>query len=161
MEGKNPLILRAEQIADSMQTFSHPWNPKSEISGAYLGRVVGLERTGINFARVAPGKESFVYHSHYREEEWIYILSGRGVAEIDGEEFEVGSGDFMGFPTPSVAHHLKNTGGEDLVYLMGGENLAVEIAEFPRLGKQMLRRGDSIEIYDASDAQPFRALDTE
>jgi uncharacterized cupin superfamily protein len=45
-----------------------------------------------------PGKESFVYHSHHREEEWIYVLSGRGVAEIDGEEFEVGAGDFMGFP---------------------------------------------------------------
>lgn len=160
MEDKKTLILRAEQIADSIQTFSHPWNPKSEISGTYLGRTVGLERTGVNFARVPPGKESFVYHSHYREEEWIYILSGRGIAEIDQEEFEVGAGDFMGFPTPSVAHHLKNTGEEDLVYLAGGENLEVEIAEFPRLGKRMLRRKDVIEIYDVSDAKPFGALDT-
>lgn len=159
MEDKKPLILRAAQIADSIQTFSHPWNPKSEVSGTYLGRTVGLERTGVNFARIAPGKESFVYHSHYREEEWIYILSGRGVAEIDGEEFEVGAGDFMGFPTPSVAHHLINTGDEDLVYLVGGENLEVEIAEFPQLGKRMLRRGDSVEIYDISDAKPFGALD--
>lgn len=159
MEDKKPLILRAAQIADSTQTFSHPWNPKSEVSGTYLGRTVGLERTGVNFARIAPGKESFVYHSHYREEEWIYILSGRGVAEIDGEEFEVGAGDFMGFPTPSVAHHLKNTGNEDLVYLVGGENLEVEIAEFPYLGKRMLRRGDSVEIYDISDAKPFGSLD--
>jgi uncharacterized cupin superfamily protein len=160
MENKKTLILRAEQIADSIQTFSHPWNPKSEISGTYLGRMVGLERTGVNFARVAPGKESFVYHSHYREEEWIYILSGRGVAEINGEEFQVGSGDFMGFPTPSVAHHLKNTGDEDLVYLVGGENLEVEIAEFPRLEKRMLRFKDAIEIYNFSDAKPFGALDT-
>jgi uncharacterized cupin superfamily protein len=160
MEDKKTLILRAEQIADSMQTFSHPWNPKSEISGTYLGRRVGLKRTGVNFAKVAPGKESFVYHSHYREEEWIYILSGCGVVEIDGEEFEVGAGDFIGFPTPSVAHHLRNNGDEDLVYLMGGENLDVEIAEFPRLGKRMLRRGDEIEIYDVSDAKPFGALET-
>ena len=160
MADKETLILRAEQIADSIQTFSHPWNPNSEISGAYLGRAVGLERTGVNFARVAPGKESFVYHSHYREEEWIYVLSGHGVAEIDGEEFEVGAGDFMGFPTPSVAHHLKNTGDEDLVYLMGGENLEVEIAEFPHLEKRMLRRRDSVEIYDTSDAKPFGASET-
>ena len=160
MEGKKTLILRAKQIAKSVQTFSHPWNPKSEISGTYLGRTVGLERTGVNFVKVAPGKESFIYHSHYREEEWIYILSGCGVAEIDGEEFEVGSGDFMGFPTPSVAHHLRNTGNEDLVYLMGGENLEVEIAEFPRLGKRMLRHGDSIDIYDDSDAKPFGALES-
>lgn len=160
MADKKPLILRAEEITDSIRTFSHPWNPKSEISGTYLGRTVGLKRTGVNFARIAPGKESFVYHSHYREEEWIYILSGRGVAEIDGEEFAVSSGDFMGFPTPSVAHHLRNIGDEDLVYLTGGENLEVEVADFPRLGKRMLRRGDVIEIYDFSDAKPFGALDT-
>lgn len=160
MEDKTPLILRAQQIADSMQTFSHPWNPNSEISGTYLGRTVGLKRTGVNFARIAPGKESFVYHSHYCEEEWIYILSGKGIAEIDGEEFEVGAGDFMGFPTPSVAHHLRNTGDEDLIYLVGGENLEIEIAEFPRLGKRMLRRGNTVEIYDDSDAKSFGSLDS-
>lgn len=158
MEGKKTFILRAKEIADSIQTFSHPWNSKSEISGAYLGRTVELKRTGVNFIKIAPGKESFVYHSHYREEEWIYILSGRGMAEIDGEEFEVGSGDFMGFPTPSVAHHLRNIGDDDLVYLVGGENLEVEIAEFPHLKKRMIRRGDSVEIYDASDAKPFGEL---
>ncbi|MEQ8963557.1 MAG: cupin domain-containing protein [Coleofasciculus sp. C2-GNP5-27] len=159
MEDKTYPILQAKQIADSMQTFSHPWNPNSEISGTYLGRTVGLKRTGVNFARIAPGKESFVYHSHYREEEWIYILSGKGIAEIDGDEFEVVSGDFMGFPTPSVAHHLRNTGDEDLVYLMGGENLDIEIAEFPKLGKRMLRRGNTIEIYDCSDAKSLKSLD--
>jgi len=97
MANQKSFILRAEQITDSMQTFSHPWNPNSELSGTYLGQTVGLQRTGVNFVKVPPSKESFIYHSHYREEEWIYILSGRDVAEIDGEEFEVGSGDFMGF----------------------------------------------------------------
>ncbi|MBF2046236.1 MAG: cupin domain-containing protein [Elainella sp. C42_A2020_010] len=158
MNNKSSLILRAEQIATSMQTFSHPWNPQSEISGTYLGRTVGLKRTGVNFAKLAPGKESFIYHSHYCEEEWMYILSGHGTAEINGEEFAVGAGDFIGFPTPSVAHHLRNTGDEDLVYLMGGENLDVEIADFPKLGKRMLRRGDTVEIYDVSDAKPFGPL---
>ncbi|NJK53355.1 MAG: cupin domain-containing protein [Leptolyngbyaceae cyanobacterium SU_3_3] len=160
MAEQNPCILRAEQIAAHSQTFSHPWNPNSELSGTQLGRLVGLKRTGVGVVRVPPGKESFIYHSHYREEEWIYILSGRGVAEIDGAEFEVGAGDFMGFPTPSVAHHLRNAGEEDLVYLVGGENLEVEIVEFPHLGKRMLRRGDTVEIYDFSDAEPFGALET-
>lgn len=158
MSEQNPLILQAEQIAASLQPFSHPWNPNSQLSGTQMGQKVGLKRTGVNFVRVPPGKESFVYHAHHCEEEWIYILSGHGIAEIDGEEFEVGSGDFMGFPTPSVAHHLKNVGAEDLVYLMGGENLEVEIAEFPRLEKRMVRRRDSIQIYDFSDAKPFGAL---
>ncbi|MGQ4646969.1 cupin domain-containing protein [Lyngbya aestuarii] len=160
MAEKQSFILRYQQIADSLQTFSHPWNPKSEITGTFLGRMVGLKRTGVNFAKVPPGKESFIYHSHYCEEEWIYILSGYGIAEIDGEEFEVGPGDFMAFPTPSVAHHLKNAGDEDLVYLMGGENLDVEIADFPHLGKRMFRREDAVEIFDLKDAKPFGGLDT-
>lgn len=159
MADQESLILKAEQIAANLQSFSHPWNPNSELLGTQLGRAVGLKRTGVSFVTVPPGKESFIYHSHYREEEWIYILSGHGIAEIDGKEFEVSSGDFMAFPTPSVAHHLRNAGSENLVYLMGGENLDVEIAEFPRLQKRMLRRGNSVEIYDVSDAKPFEKLD--
>ncbi len=159
MTDKKSFILRAKEIADNMRTFSHPWNPNSEISGTYMGRTLGLKRTGVNFAVIHPGKESFVYHSHYCEEEWIYILSGRGIAEIDGEEFEVFPGDFMAFPTPSVAHHLRNSGKEDLVYLVGGENLDVEIADFPHLGKRMIRRGEILDIFDQKDAKPFGKLD--
>jgi uncharacterized cupin superfamily protein len=119
-----------------------------------------LKRTGVNLARVPPGKESFVYHSHHREEEWIYILSGRGIAEVDGETIEVGPGDFMGFSTPSVAHQMSNPFSEDLVYLMGGESLDFEIADFPRLDRRMLRRGRDIEIYKLSDARPFGPLES-
>jgi len=152
-------IVRADEIAGRARAFSHPWNPNSEMVGARLGALVGLSRTAVNWVRVPAGKESFIYHSHYREEEWIYILSGRGVAEIDGEEFEVAAGDFMGFPTPGVAHHLRNPSDEDLVYLVGGENLDVEIADFPRLGRRMIRRGQEVEIYDTSDARGFGPSD--
>jgi uncharacterized cupin superfamily protein len=71
---------------------------------------------------------------------------------------EVAAGDFMGFPTPAVAHHLRNPYDEDLVYLVGGENHDVEIADFPRLGKRMLRLGQNVEVYDVSDARDFGPL---
>src|ERR671917_100315 len=148
-------LVKAEEVADNAAGFSHPWNPNSEIVGTRLSSLVGLSRTGVSLVRIPAGKESFVYHSHQREEEWIYVISGRGVAEIDDEEFEVSMGDFMGFPTPSVAHHLRNPYDEDLVYLVGGENLDVEVSDFPRLGKRVLRSGQDVEIYDTSDAQSF------
>lgn len=157
--GGSMYLVRAAHVAKHAQTFSHPWNPNSEITGTVLGRAAGLRRTGVNYARLAPGKESFVYHSHRREEEWIYILRGRGIAEVDGREFEVGAGDFMGFPTPSVAHHLRNPGPDELHYLMGGESHDFEIAEFPKLGRTMLRDGAKIEIYEAKDAKPFGPLE--
>ena len=157
-ENKRPLI-RADDAKAQFTRHSHPWNANSEISGVQLGRLAGLQRTGVSLAEIAPGKESFIYHAHEREEEWLYILSGTGIAEIDGSEFPVGPGDFMGFATPSVAHHLRNNGKEPLVYLMGGENRDFEIATFPTVGKKMVRSGSRIEIFDLQDAKPFGPLD--
>jgi len=154
--GKNSecrYLLRAKQIESKEQSFSHPWNPSSRIIGTHVSRLLGLERTGISVVKVPSGKESFTYHSHMREEEWIYILAGRGIAEIDGGEYEVGPGDFMAFPTPSVAHHLRNPFAEELRYLMGGEHLQVEIAEFPRLNKRMIRTPAGALVYPLDGAE--------
>ena len=155
---ERPELIRAAEAAAKSGTHRHPWNPKSEMAGVQLARLAGLKRTGVSLARIAPGKESFACHSHALEEEWLYILSGRGTAEIDGSDHEVGPGDFMGFPAPSVAHHLRNSGEEELVYLMGGESLDAEVATFPKLGKEMVRVGDVVEVYDIGDAKPFGPL---
>ena len=153
-------IVRSKEAEEEATRFSHPWNPNSELFGTRLSSLVGLSRVGISRVRMPPGKESFVYHSHHREEEWIYVLSGRGIAEIGDEEYEVGAGDFVGFAAPQVAHHLRNLSDQDdLVYLMGGEALDADIADFPRLGKRMVRRGMEVEVYDASDAKEFGPLE--
>jgi uncharacterized cupin superfamily protein len=152
-------ILTSSEITQREQPFSHPWNPKSCLIGVQLSRALGLKRAGVSIARIPPGKESFVYHSHHSEEEWLYILSGRGIAEIDGEEIQIAAGAFLAFPTPSVPHHLKNPFDQDLIYLMGGENHEIEIADFPRLGKRMIRNREKIDIYEVSDAKPFGPLE--
>jgi len=141
-----------EKVAE--ETFSHPLNPNSKIFGRTLSDGTGLERIGVHVIRVPAGKESFVYHRHRMEEEFVYILSGRGIAEIDGEELEVGPGDFMGFGTsPPVGHHLRNPFSDDLVYLAGGERRPGEIAEYPKLGKMMVRVGANISIFETANAQ--------
>jgi uncharacterized cupin superfamily protein len=135
-----PTPLVTKQAIDDAEPvhLRHPWNPNSDIHLKHLSGFAGLARAIVTLARVPAGKESFVYHAHERDEEWLYILEGRGRAEIDGETFEVGPGDFMGFPTPSVAHHLVNIGDTDLVYLMGGERSGLDVAYFPRHGKTMV-----------------------
>jgi uncharacterized cupin superfamily protein len=156
---RKPNLIPASEMRKHEGSISHPWNPKSEVHGVRLGLLTGLSRTGVSLARIPPGKESWVYHSHQCEEEWAYILSGRGRAEIDGVEVDVGPGDFLGFPTPSVAHHLWNPFAEDLVYLMGGESRDVEIADFPKLGRRLIRRGSTLETHRISDGKPFPAKD--
>src|SRR5215510_6686680 len=149
-------LVRASEIAKQEQRFSHPWNPDSEVRGTRLSRLTDLSRVGVSLVRIAPGKESFVYHSHYCEEEWVYILSGQGIAEIDGQEHEIGPGDFMGFGTPSVAHHLRNPFSEELTYLMGGEAREYEVADYPKLGRRMVRCRNERVIYDLASGRSFQ-----
>jgi uncharacterized cupin superfamily protein len=153
---KNPNIFRAEQIRQlPEQSIKHPLNPNSEIHGVSLSDLVGFQRLGFHLIRIPPQKESFVYHSHQSEEEFVYILSGRGIAEIDGEEYEVGAGDFMGFPTPSVAHHLRNPFDEDLVYLSGGERHDLEIVDFPKLNKRVFFKSGKAQMVDVDKLDPL------
>ena len=148
-------ILRGAQIKSKENTFTHPWNTNSEITGTHLSSLSGLVRTGVSLVRIRPGKESFAYHMHHREEEWIYVVAGQGLAIIDDEEYELGPGDFVAFPTPSVPHQMTNPSTEDLVYLMGGEHKNYEIADFPTLDKRMIRRGTDIEVFTLSEGKPF------
>ncbi len=147
----NKHLLTASEINSAKTEGAHPWNENSAFTGTQLSRVLGMQRAMVVHMSIPPGKESFVPHTHAREEEWVYILSGSGSAEIDGKFYAVGSGDFMGFTTPSVVHHLKNTGDTDLVYLMGGECRYAEVSDFPTLKKRKLRCGNETHVIDLSD----------
>lgn len=134
---------------------SHPYNPASEIHGWMISRAAGLGRVAVNLAWVPPGKETAAYHVHHREEEWMFVLGGRGRVEVDDAVHEVGPGDFLGFP-PGVAHHVRNGGGEDLLFLEGGEVIPdVEVADFPRLGRRMARFGARFAVYPFDAEVPF------
>ncbi len=156
MSTKPGLLLKADQIAAAPEVhFRHPLNPNSDIYLRPLAEVAGFERLGLSIGRVPPGRDSFVYHSHERDEEFLYILSGRGRIDIDGTVSDVGPGDFMGFPTPSVGHHLSNPFEEDLVYLMGGERSMGDIGHFPRHGKKALKIGTGFFFVDDDAIEPL------
>jgi uncharacterized cupin superfamily protein len=155
---KPPIVRAAERTTENEESGAHPWNPSSDIRGHALSRAVGMTRLGLWAVRVPPGKESFVYHRHHLEEEFLYVLSGRGVVEIDDEKHEIGTGDFVGFPA-GTAHHLLNPFEEDLVYLSGGENREVEIADYPRHGKRMVRVGGRADVYPLSAGEAMAGVD--
>lgn len=148
------LRIRARERGEEA-AMRHPLNPRSDVHGFLLSRRTGLERMGVNLARVAPGKESFIFHVHHAEEEFAYVLSGRGVAEVGPERLDVGPGDFLGFPPGTHPHLLHGAGDEDLVYLSGGESRDVEVADFPREGRRVVRVGAASAIYPlAGEALP-------
>ena len=150
-------LLTAAQIAGSEEfPLSHPLNPKSEVYLRRLGETIGLQRAIVTMARVPPGKESFIYHSHKGDEEWLFIVSGRGRAEIGDKTFEVGPGDFMAFPTPSIGHHLVNPYEEDLLYLMGGEHSGLDVGTFPRVGKKIVFSDGALGILAIDESRVQR-----
>lgn len=130
-EKKKPL-WRAAEIQPALRPFTQKLNPNSLFRAAGLSRLAGMSRAHVSLVRLPPGKESFAYHAHMLEEEWIFILSGRAIAEIDGKVAEVGPGDFMGFATPSVPHLLRNAFEEECVYLMGGEDRPIDVVAYPQ-----------------------------
>lgn len=145
-------LLRAAAIAALPERrHRHQFNDRALRMTRTLGEPAGLERIGVHLVRLAPGQDSTQHHYHDADEEFLYVVSGRGIARIGGDEFEVGPGDFMGFPAPSPAHSLHNPFAEDLVYLMGGERNAVDAVHYPLIRRTMTKAHGKRQWVDWDD----------
>lgn len=142
-------LISAHDIEALEETeFVHPLNGNAVRMTKRLGDLAGLRNMGIHLVRVKPGFESTEYHFHRAEEEFVYVLSGRGIAEIGSDKTEVGPGDLMAFPAGGPAHAMSNPGPEDLVYLMAGERRYGDVVDYPRKIKRLLKAGGNRKIVD-------------
>lgn len=131
---KSPLLSAAAIAAMPECRRQHAFNPNGVRMTRSLGDACGLSQVGVHLVRVEPGHDSTEYHTHSHDEEWIYILSGRGVTEIGDERHEVKAGDFMGFTVNSAPHGMTNPFKEDLVYLVGGTRQPYDVIDYPHSG---------------------------
>lgn len=151
-----PHLLKASDIKAMPETVKvHGLNSNAVRHTKSLGDAVGMAQLGIHLVRVEPGQETTQFHFHHQEEEFIYIISGRGIAEIGEEQFEIEAGDFMGFTAPSLPHSIKNPFDIDLVYLMGGERRIFDICDYPRLKKRLFRVNGERKLVDWEHLQSF------
>jgi uncharacterized cupin superfamily protein len=133
-------LLRAAAIdAIEPERRQHQFNPNAVRLMRTLGTRVGMQRIGVHIVHLAPGSESTQFHYHDADEEFLYVLEGRGIAEIGDETHEIGRGDFMGFTAPSQPHTLKNPFDEDLVYLLAGERNPNDVVHYPRIRRTMIK----------------------
>jgi uncharacterized cupin superfamily protein len=126
----------------------HSLNEKAVRLKKPLGDITGITQFGFNLVTLMPGHESTEYHRHLYEEECVYVLSGAGEATIDGQVYEIGPGDFMGFARAGAAHILSNTGDTPLVLLVAGQRLEHDVCEYPRLRKRMYIAGPNEVLVD-------------
>jgi uncharacterized cupin superfamily protein len=139
-------LIKKSKIAKIEETkYDHPMNPKATRFSKKIS--ADLESIGVHIARVEPGKESTALHSHYEEDECIYILEGSGISIIENVYEKIETGDFIAYPKKGAAHKLINTGKTDLVYLMIGEHKENETVIYPEAKKIMNRIGTN-KIYN-------------
>ena len=137
-------LVTTQRIAELEELkVEHQFNSNAIRFTKNLGSIAGLTRLGIHQVRLNPGRDSTTHHYHEADEEFLYIISGKGIAKIGTQEFEVSAGDFMGFPSPSLPHSMHNNSDEDLVYLMGGERWPVDVVRYPDQKKTMIKSNGS------------------
>lgn len=102
------LLTAAAIAALPGQTKVHDLNPNAVRTSKSLGDAVGLQHLGVHVVTILPGRDTTEYHRHWYEEEFLYVLSGQGTADIDGQLHTVAAGDFMGFGRNSPAQDRKS-----------------------------------------------------
>jgi uncharacterized cupin superfamily protein len=150
-DSKHPLLRAGDIEALPEHARVHALDPEAVRHTRSLGDAVGLSTIGVHLVRLTQGRRSSVLHFHHHDEEWIYVLSGRGVAEIGEERIEVGPGDFMGFVAASTPHNLFNPNAEDLIYLVGGNRLPYDVCDYPRIRMRRYRT-NGVDEYVSLDA---------
>ena len=97
-----PLAARALDVAPRARASSYPEPFASRMAGRQkraLGDVFGLANFGVNLTRLAPGGESALRHAHSRQDEFVYVLSGKLIlTEPNGTRHEYLPGDSLVLP---------------------------------------------------------------
>ena len=141
-----------------------------------VGAALGAAKLGYSVFAVPPGKAAFPFHTHYTNEEMIYIFEGAGLLRIGAEEAPVAAGTFIAFPAGAdKPHQLINNGERDLKYLCVSTMEYPDITEYPdaqKIGaltcapggstlRAFYRKGDDVPYYEGEDGRAVKRITDE
>lgn len=97
-----------------------------------LGELFGLTNFGVNLTTLLPGAVSALRHAHTRQDEFIYVVSGRPTLYTDEGATRLGPGMCAGFKADTGnAHCLVNETEEAVTYLEIGDRTPGDEATYP------------------------------
>lgn len=102
---------------------------------------------------VPPGAANWPLHQHTTQWEFYIVLSGQGELRSESQVTAIGPGDCSLVP-PGVAHQVRNTGEEPLVYYVVADNPPADISYYPESEKWMIKpqrkwfRMNEVDYYD-------------
>ena len=107
-----PIALLALDAPQRTKPSNYPEPFRSMMAGRVkrpLGDLFGLTNFGVNITVVPPGAVSALRHSHSRQDEFVFVVSGTLILQTDHDETEMSSGMCSGFRAGSEnAHRLLN-----------------------------------------------------
>jgi len=119
-----------------------------------VSKRAGLGQMGVSIRAIDAGCSGTHRHFHDVEEEWSFVLSGRGVVRVGPHRIDVRPGMFVGFPPGPRPHHFIAHDGVPLVLLEGGERRRAEDSCFyPDLEKAALPGKKFVDLSAALPAE--------
>lgn len=130
-----PIAISAEDVPIRAAVSFYPEPFAARMAGrrkSQLGEVFGLRNFGVNLTRLAPGAISSLRHSHAKQDEFVYVVSGHPTLHTDRGGVRLSPGMCAGFRAGTGdAHHLHNESGEEVVYLEIGDRTPDEHVSYP------------------------------
>ena len=117
-------ILKSHQIAIERPLKGSNKSPSLKA----LWKEHGTSQFEVRITRIPPGGTNTKYHTHTKEEEWFFVLSGSCHICIDGKWEQIGSGDSI-FKRIGSYHIFRNFGKEPCEMIMMGANVEGSTAE--------------------------------
>lgn len=153
-----PVVVNMDSVPETdLRKVAHwgaPYRPLTPALDAIPGRL------GANVNRVPKGHTVCPFHTHAREDEIFFVLSGRGVLRYGEALHPLRPGDCVSCPAGTgIAHQIANPFDEDLVYLAVGVNDPHEVCTYPDTGKIYVRAVRQIGFLEAAgymDREPER-----
>lgn len=154
----SPVVVNANDVEEVSHTEGEHWGAAYKVLTPSMTEKGG--RLGVNLTRVTKGRTVCPFHSHQREDEVFYVLSGRGVLRYGETLTPLAPGDCVSCPAGTgVAHQIANPHDEDLIYLAIGPRDPDEVCVYPDTGKVMVRslgRVGWLEKVEYMEGEPDR-----
>lgn len=103
---------------------------QSKLKTILIGDVIGCEKIYVNMDYVKPGCVSTKYHSHSKQEEFFFIISGKATLRIEEQEIPIKTGDVIS-KLSGIAHQFINNGLDVLQILDVGTRQKNDIITYP------------------------------
>jgi len=129
---------------------------RSKKKTLHLGDAAGSEEIFAQIDFIKPSGKSKKFHSHSKQEEFFFVMKGRGILRMNKREISIKEGDFVAKPAgKGIAHQFINNSSDILQIMNFGLREEEDIEIYPDddvilLKKQgmIFRPGDGLVNWD-------------